>query len=198
MTGQSVFLGQEEKKVINELIKLSTHLDNKGYYREANYIDEMIRKEAASMGALKKMVDSVDWKGKPDALQKRLDEIYDEEIYNEDLNELEEIETMCEEDGEGSEACQEADILFAELEEEWGEGLEEDYEEDYSIDQNARLVSSSYQNYSDGNYRGSCYYQGSDGRYFTVEFSGPRDEPVSCGGRGSSEPIPDGRVTYND
>jgi len=32
--------------MIKELIKLSTHLDNKGYYREANYVDEMIRKEA--------------------------------------------------------------------------------------------------------------------------------------------------------
>jgi len=185
--------------VINNLIKLSTHLDNEGYYREANYVDEMIRKEAASMGALKRVVDSVDWPGKLEALQKRFDEIYDEEIYNEDLNELEEIETMCEQHGPASEACREADILFAELEEEWGEGLEEDYEEDYGVDQNARFVSSSSQNYSDGNYRGSCYYQGSDGVYFTVEFTGPGDEArPSCGGRGSPDPIPDGKVTYHD
>ena len=38
--------------MINELIKLSTHLDNEGYYREANYIDEMIKKEAIGPFAL--------------------------------------------------------------------------------------------------------------------------------------------------
>ena len=29
--------------MINELIKLATHLDNKGYHREANIIDEIIK-----------------------------------------------------------------------------------------------------------------------------------------------------------
>jgi hypothetical protein len=46
VTGQSVFLGQEEKKMINELIKLSTHLDDKGYYKEADYLDYLIYKES--------------------------------------------------------------------------------------------------------------------------------------------------------
>jgi hypothetical protein len=32
--------------MINELIKLATHLDNLGYHREANYVDEMLRKNA--------------------------------------------------------------------------------------------------------------------------------------------------------
>jgi hypothetical protein len=188
--------------VINELIKLSTHLDDKGYYREANYVDEMIRKEASMISALKKIVPSwtlEDAEKKIDALTDRVEELEAEDWLPDDIRELEEIETMCEEDGEGSEACQEADVLFEELEEEWGEGFEEGIEEDYSVDQNARFVSSSSQNYSDGNYRGSCYYQGSDGVYFTVEFTGPGDEArPSCGGRGSSDPIPDGKVTYHD
>jgi hypothetical protein len=29
--------------MINELIKLATHLDNKGYHREANYLDGLLK-----------------------------------------------------------------------------------------------------------------------------------------------------------
>jgi len=32
--------------MINELTKLATHLDSLGYHREANYVDEMLRKNA--------------------------------------------------------------------------------------------------------------------------------------------------------
>ncbi len=32
--------------MINELIKLANHLDNKGYYKEVNYLDALIRKHA--------------------------------------------------------------------------------------------------------------------------------------------------------
>jgi len=32
--------------MINELIKLATHLDSKGYHKEADYIDKMLNKEA--------------------------------------------------------------------------------------------------------------------------------------------------------
>ena len=48
MTGSRVFLGQEEnkKKMIKELINLATHLDNKGFRKEADYLDVVIRKMA--------------------------------------------------------------------------------------------------------------------------------------------------------
>jgi hypothetical protein len=35
--------------MINDLIKLATHLDNKGLSREANYLDAVIRKYAIAL-----------------------------------------------------------------------------------------------------------------------------------------------------
>ena len=35
-----------DSKMINELIKLATHLDNKGLLREANYLDSLIKRSA--------------------------------------------------------------------------------------------------------------------------------------------------------
>ena len=45
-TGKAILNG--DYKMINELIKLATHLDSKGLAKEANYLDAVIKKQAMS------------------------------------------------------------------------------------------------------------------------------------------------------
>jgi len=53
--------------MVNDLIKLATHLDNKGYHREANYIDAMIEKYAFPTEAFQEIFDWL-WGGMRHAL----------------------------------------------------------------------------------------------------------------------------------
>ena len=43
--------------MIKELIKLSTHLDNKGYHKEADYLDAVIKKHAQDYAGLNEVLD---------------------------------------------------------------------------------------------------------------------------------------------